>query len=512
MKTTLTVSIILLLICSVCSAQQDVQKIISYNKTLFATDLKVDNAGNIVCSFNDDPYNVSKPGIMKLDSSLNIIWATEQQFSSDTGQFQSTSQQLFDITPDNGIVAISNATDVYSHGIISRIDSTGNLLWSRIAHYNNYSNLLSAVASMPSGNFLVCGYEYPYTAILKIDNEGNLLWKEKLTFGDYNIGNQIIRAHDGNYFISGYGADNSPLYGLVMKIDSNGQLLWANKFSTGESCFILSFVEGNDSSYYFNLVGSDTILIAKALENGDVLFTNTYYQSSSGLNQNSLSLSSDGNLLVSGDDGTTYNPWLLEFSQTDGSLYSSFQFATGYSQLFSHITTLPGGSVALVGMEVSTYDSIMLYFIKGALTSGTSCNEENYNNGTPSLLTLTGSAINVTVDSSSYALDTINFLNTFIEPVTSVKCISTGVEAIDDVVSFSVFPNPATDLVHLKLNDASTHFLAIKIFDLAGRKVFEEENFYRHSIAIYCDHFGKGIFIIQAFSENGMAFHKLVIE
>lgn len=92
-------------------------------------------------------------------------------------------------------------------------------------------------------------------------------------------------------------------------------------------------------------------------------------------------------------------------------------------------------------------------------------------------------------------------------------CFGVGIDEVNlfkDQVS--VFPNPTARVAHLKLDDASLHFLSIKIYDVAGRKVFEEENLHQNAADISCGQFGKGLFTIQIQTENGIANGKLVIE
>jgi len=84
------------------------------------------------------------------------------------------------------------------------------------------------------------------------------------------------------------------------------------------------------------------------------------------------------------------------------------------------------------------------------------------------------------------------------------------VELYKDQVN--LFPNPAATLAHLELANASSHFLAIKIYNVEGRKVFDEENLNQNYADIFCDQFGKGIFIIKVLTEKGILIRKLVIE
>jgi hypothetical protein len=92
-------------------------------------------------------------------------------------------------------------------------------------------------------------------------------------------------------------------------------------------------------------------------------------------------------------------------------------------------------------------------------------------------------------------------------------CLGVGIDEVNlfrDQVNVS--PNPVAQVAHLKLADASLHFLSIKIYDVEGRKIFEEENLYQNTADISCEQFGKRLFTIQVQTEKGIATGKLVIE
>ena len=75
-----------------------------------------------------------------------------------------------------------------------------------------------------------------------------------------------------------------------------------------------------------------------------------------------------------------------------------------------------------------------------------------------------------------------------------------------------LFPNPVQNLVHLKLNDPSTHLLSVKIYDIQGKLVFERENVMVGEIEIPCNQLGTGLFTVQVLSEKGLGSGKLIVQ
>src|SRR4026209_1777313 len=97
MKTFYMHLVVVTLLIMNCDAQQNIQTLISYNENFSVTDMKVGSDGNLYCAFRDVEGGIDHPGAMKLDTSLNIIWASEQQFNNSVDQFFSC------VMPDNGM-------------------------------------------------------------------------------------------------------------------------------------------------------------------------------------------------------------------------------------------------------------------------------------------------------------------------------------------------------------------------------------------------------------------------
>ena len=75
----------------------------------------------------------------------------------------------------------------------------------------------------------------------------------------------------------------------------------------------------------------------------------------------------------------------------------------------------------------------------------------------------------------------------------------------------TVYPNPATDMVHVKLNDA--HKAELTVFDITGRKLFTYTfNGLNHTtLEQHFNSLDSGVYVINAVSDAGCQSIKLVL-
>jgi hypothetical protein len=84
-----------------------------------------------------------------------------------------------------------------------------------------------------------------------------------------------------------------------------------------------------------------------------------------------------------------------------------------------------------------------------------------------------------------------------------------------DNVTFNVYPNPATNLVNIKIDNTVNDNMFIQVTDLTGRIIHSEnvnatsEN---NSYTIATHNWAKGLYLVKLSSNNGQACKKLVIE
>ena len=132
--------------------------------------------------------------------------------------------------------------------IAEKLDSGGNLVWSKSYSIGRYGAGITAIKQTTDGGFIATGGKYavgPSTGgglVLKLDLSGNVQWQTVLGPMGSNtaVFNAIQQSSDGGYVAAGnYYTSSSQCQpfqcegGLVVKLDSSGNILWQNAYSGG---------------------------------------------------------------------------------------------------------------------------------------------------------------------------------------------------------------------------------------------------------------------------------------
>ena len=136
-------------------------------------------------------------------------------------------------TSDGGYI-IGGRTDSSGTGrldaLILKIDSSGNISWSKKIGITNYSNSVSSIQQTSDGGYIMGVHTFSFATaksdalIIKLDSSGNISWSK--TIGGTNNDSifSIQQTSDGGYIIGGrtnsFGAGASD--GLIVKLDSSG--------------------------------------------------------------------------------------------------------------------------------------------------------------------------------------------------------------------------------------------------------------------------------------------------
>ncbi len=181
---------------------------------------------NTISTPNFDMYAV------KLDSSGNLKW--EKTIGGSNDDFGTAIVQTY----DKGL-AIAGYTNSFGAGgydfYVVKLDSAGNLLWTKTIGGKNDEQAYSMVESNDNG-LVIVGYTLSYGAnpgiaknvyVVKLDSAGNLKWTRTIGGTKGEIGNAIIQTSDKGFAITGSTAS----YGIgyfsnvyFLKLDSMGNL------------------------------------------------------------------------------------------------------------------------------------------------------------------------------------------------------------------------------------------------------------------------------------------------
>lgn len=121
---------------------------------------------------------------------------------------------------------------------------------------------------------------------------------------------------------------------------------------------------------------------------------------------------------------------------------------------------------------------------------------------------------------SSYAIGDIipNFADIYFDfnpPITTNTFTTEFVEtlSIDEqsISSFSIFPNPANDVVNIKLKNASNGSFKVEVFDVQGKRILSQETTDAIQIELNVSEFESGLYFIKLANQSRESVHKLII-
>jgi hypothetical protein len=346
--------------------------------------------------------------LIKTDPSGNAQWEKELGcFSAPPGDY--TIGVSVEQTSDGGYVVGGGAlnlgancgTDGGAQGaIVERLDSGGNLIWSKNYTIGSNGGGITSIRQAADGGFIAAGGAYaigPSTGgglVLKLDASGNVQWERVLgPMGSITTWFLTIQqSKDGGYVTAGnYYVSSSqcqPLQcegGLVVKLDANGSVQWQHALNPGSSSslFIDSIVQTSDNGYavagaWFGSTQKGGLLVKLDLS-GNILWQNAYSGGNDfgvelGIVIYSVHQTADGGYFLAGDGqdklaNDELVPWLGKVDSKGNLNWERFYFqvntATGlpFSEFFAAADVTPDGGFVAVGLTEDSVTGLGLLFL-----------------------------------------------------------------------------------------------------------------------------------------------------
>jgi gliding motility-associated-like protein len=251
------VFIVFVIICSGCFAQDPFVRITDFKNGI--TTRIVPDGNNGWAIFSSDSVRISGYSSCGLNA-----WAKKYAAPAVT-------QGLFDfIRLSNGDYAFMNMIE--KNGVyitaVSRIDASGNILWSKSYGDADYTQYPYTLMEDPNGNLYIYGnFVYHqtnpvYNTLLKLDANGNLLLSDFYNHG-YVWGGAIITSDNGILMRTGE---------RFIKTDMNGAVLWSTDLIGGFYHF-LKAVEVSDGYIFTGYTNpGNKIIFFKMDKSGNLLW------------------------------------------------------------------------------------------------------------------------------------------------------------------------------------------------------------------------------------------------
>ena len=148
------------------------------------------------------------------------------------------------------------------NAFLLKIDSAGNMLWTRIYNVINDQDIIGSVAVCPDSGYIITGNVYPpgYMLAIRTTSIGDTLWTRQYVGG--SVGYSVEDCPEGGYIIVGrsssIGGDPFDYDVYVIKINSTGDTLWTRTFGgTGWYDCGYSVQVNSDGGYI--VAGSKTV-------------------------------------------------------------------------------------------------------------------------------------------------------------------------------------------------------------------------------------------------------------
>jgi hypothetical protein len=402
--------------------------------------------------------------VIKTDSSGNIVWAkTYGGLNSDIGSsIESTADGAYLVVGTTSSFG-SGTSNMY----VLKIDSTGNVIWSKTYGSGNESGSCLLITAT---GFIAVGLSYRDVFLVKADNNGDTLLVRTLgnrdEILDYAYDVRAIKAtQDSNYIITGSSHSSSSAADRAMnlKVDTNFNSVWMRIFTNGVSAnySLKSIIPTSDGSYI--IAGGGTHSVYGKLDSAGVPQWTRWFETNSTIQ--SMIQTSDSNYVMLG-----FGTFLIKIDSLGDTLWTKhFNSSLNYEIR----QTRDGGYIILAQSHYSVNSGIDIVLIKSDSSGNFS-----------SCLPLSDS---ITIDSTysgGYLHPVLRYDSCEIFNAATIItaggiindfCSSVDIQyEINDVPSeTSIYPNPFTHSLTIQSHSAGKK--EIILFDVTGKEILRQQ-------------------------------------
>ena len=413
-------------------------------------------------------------------------------------------------TSDGGFLTVMSCyydpLDSFGNDIdmaIVKNDSCGNTLWQM--HYGdpNGVDFASGCIEMYDGNYLVAGSSENGPAlsnfrVVKFSKNGNMIWDSVYNGIHESVCVGITKRKNRNSaFI--YGYENLPgmQAPILLEIDENGNTLKKlviKNHPNNYPNYFEKLIQPNDTTYDLICYSKDTLYLIQTDTsfniklNKPILFSNVSYYDACITNDNKTIVLACGNF----DINSSFNMHIYMYDISSFFLKKTINLADSLPYPYFITTTRSEGF--LIGDYLLEVDSNIKYLNTSwyNLPRGVIFYANELFNGS-----IIASGVTALLDSTHG--------NMYIIKTDSVgKYAYSGIHETQlQSTDLKIYPNPATNELHIVQSATSNSQLAVSLFDVNGKQVLENIMFIKNT-TINLQKLSQGLYFVRITNANGV--------
>jgi hypothetical protein len=452
---------------------------------------------------------------MRVDSTGNVLW-TKIYGGPQYDPVYAGTQSL-----DGSFLVAGTSVSFGSVAWIVNADSNGNLKWSRTFSSGSVDYIGAAAPASDMGFILAGSAEYPSVGnkqcwIFKIDSAGDLQWSTAVggTLKDEAYG--IMQTSDGGYLATGT-SNYSPAIkpnGLLVKLDATGSLVWAYNYGDTLTQRLFHTIQTFDGGFisvgdsYYLASDSTDALVIKMNSSGNPEWTALV---GTGANElaTSVAQTSDSGYVITGglfNSGFQFSDVMLFKLDKTGNLLWSKVYGSTGSDNGAYVSETHDGGLAIVGSTTGFSIGDKGYIIKTNAQGESGCNETSLNM-TETFITIPFTPVIATVDTGCILNAVVPVINS--GGSENTLC-STALMNEPEPTQLQIYPNPSAGEINIELPYVLSDGV-IEMYSVAGEKVFEMAFDYKSMVQIPTLILSNGFYLVKVISASGVYVAKVIV-
>ena len=458
--------------------------------------------------------------LIKIDSDGNLVWS--KSYGGDDGN--ETGYSVLH-TNDGGFIVVGETSNFGQGGAdiyLIRTNSTGDTLWTR-TFGGTHNDSGKSIQQTSDGGFILTGHTGGGVAgtdydvyLIKLDADGSIIWTKTYGGTGDDYGESVQQTIDGGYIIAGYGtsygAGNWDFY--LIKTDDDGNITWSKTYGGPNADYGYKVQQTSDQGYI--ITGTTGGFSAN---NWDVYLIKTDTDGNVSWSKTYGGPHPDGgNSVQQTIDGgfviageTWGNVFLIKTTSFGDTLWTKTYGGTDYDSGSSIILTADGGFVIIGTIQSPPINFYGNVYLIKTDSNGNSGCYENYTN---SLVSDASTIVtSPTMQTSSGGTSGNTTSNIVDGGSETILCTSVGIKDIhSNARELELYPNPFASYTTLH-TDRFLKNVTLRIYNFFGQKILEKANISGESIIIQRQNLLSGIYYLQIVEDDkSLPLKKLIVK